>query len=90
MTPIYLTLILPDEETILPAHTAVQVSVAFPYEQACHQEPLGERVINNDLYGVPLYKPSVRLIDNTEVGLKPPRASRRQQGQTLTLTVTSQ
>ncbi len=45
---------LPDEAMILHACRAMEVSAAFPYARAHRQERLGERVIINDLYGVPV------------------------------------
>ncbi len=38
------------------------ISVAFPYAQGRRQEPLSERILTNDLYGIPLYQPPVGLI----------------------------
>ncbi len=63
VTPSYLTVITPTDDAILPARTAMDISVALPYVRGCRQEPLGERVIMNDLYGIPLYKPPIGPID---------------------------
>ncbi len=41
----------------------MKVSAAFPYARGRCQEPIGERVIVNDLYFVPLYKPAVGPLD---------------------------
>ena len=38
------------------------ISVAFPYARGRHQEPLSERILTKDLYGIPLYQPSVGLL----------------------------
>ena len=35
------------------------ISMAFPYTRGRRQEPLSERILTNDLYGIPLYQPSV-------------------------------
>ncbi len=40
---------------VLPTQTAMEV----PYTRGRCQEPIGERVIVNDFYGIPLYKPAV-------------------------------
>ena len=63
VTPSYLTIVTPTEDAILTVQTAMEVSAAFPYARGQSQEPLGERVIVNDFYGVPLYKPAVGPID---------------------------
>ncbi len=63
VTPSYLTTVTPTDDAILTAQTAMEVSAAFPYARRRCQEPIGERVIVNDLYGVPLYKPAVGPID---------------------------
>ena len=49
--------------TVLPAKQAIETSAALPYARGKQQEPIGERVIVNDLYGIPLYKPAVGSID---------------------------
>ncbi len=48
---------------VLPARQAIKTSAALPYARGRQQEPIGERVIVNNLYGVPLYKPAVGPID---------------------------
>ncbi len=63
VTPSYLTTVTPTDDAILTAQTAMEVSAAFPYARGRCQEPIGERVIVNDLYSVPLYKPAVGPID---------------------------
>ena len=63
VTPSYLTIVTPIDDAILTAQTAMEVSAAFPYARGLYQEPIGERVIVNDLYGIPLYKPATGLID---------------------------
>ncbi len=42
---------------------AIETSAALPYARGRQQEPIGEQVIVNDLYGIPLYKPAVGPID---------------------------
>ncbi len=39
------------------------ISMAFPYARGRRQEPLSERILTNDLYGIPLYQPSVGPIE---------------------------
>ncbi len=39
------------------------ISMAFPYARGRRQEPLSERILTNDLYGSPLYQPSVGAIE---------------------------
>ncbi len=63
VTPSYLTIVTPTDDAILTVQTAMEVSAAFPYARGRCQEPIGERVIVNDFYGVPLYKPAVGPID---------------------------
>ncbi len=63
VTPSYLTIVTPVDDTVLTAQTAIEVSAALPYATGRRQEPLGERIVVNDLYGVPLYKPAVGPID---------------------------
>ncbi len=67
VTPSYLTIVTPIDDAILTAQTAMEVSAAFPYARGRYQEPIGERVIVNDLYGIPLYKPPAGLI-NPDLG----------------------
>ncbi len=57
-TPGYLTVVAPGDAIILPAKQAIETNAALPYARGQLQEPIGERVIVNDLYGIPLYKPS--------------------------------
>ncbi len=63
VTPSYLTIVAPIDDTVLPAQEAMEVSAAFPYARGRRQEPIGERVIVNDLYGIPVYKPAVGPVD---------------------------
>ncbi len=63
LTPGYLTIVTPGDDVILPAKETIEISAALPYARGRHQESIGERVIINDLYGVPLYKPAVGHID---------------------------
>ncbi len=39
------------------------ISMAFPYARGRRQEPLSERILINDLYGIPLYQPSVGPVE---------------------------
>ncbi len=64
-TPGYLTVVTPGDDTVLPAKQAIETSAALPYARGKQQEPIGERVIVNDLYGIPLYKPAVGPINPT-------------------------
>ncbi len=70
LTPGYLTVVTPGDDTILPAKQAIETSAALPYARGRQQEPIGERVIVNDLYGIPLYKPAVGPIDPHTWGLR--------------------
>ncbi len=63
VTPSYLTVVTPVDDAILTAQTDMEISAALPYARGRCQEPLGEKIIVNDLYGVPLYKPAVGPID---------------------------
>ncbi len=63
LTPGYLTIATPGDDTILPAKQAIETSAALPYARGRQQEPIGEWVIVNDLYGIQLYKPAVGPID---------------------------
>ncbi len=63
LTPGYLTIVTPGDGTVLPAKQAIETSAALPYARGRQQEPIGEREIVNDLYGIPLYKPAVGSID---------------------------
>ena len=49
--------------TVLSAKQTIETCAALPYARGRQQEPIGERVIVNDLYGIPLYKPAVGSID---------------------------
>ncbi len=62
ITPSYLTVTLDEEKALLTAQEAMVISVAFPYTRGRRQEPLSERILTNDLYGIPLYQPSVGLM----------------------------
>ena len=63
VTPSYLTVILDQNKAILTAQKAMAISMAFPYAGGRRQEPLSERILTNDLYGIPLYQPSVGPIE---------------------------
>ncbi len=63
--PGYLTIVTPGDDTVLPAKQAIETSAALPYARGKQQEPIGERVIVNDLYGIPLYKPAVSSLHPT-------------------------
>ncbi len=65
LTPGYLTVVTSGDDTVLPAKQAIDTSAALPYARRRQQEPIGERVIVNDLYGIRLYKPAVGSIDPT-------------------------
>ncbi len=53
---------LDEGKALLTAQEAMAISVAFPYARGRRQEPLSERILTNDLYGIPLYQPSVGLM----------------------------
>ncbi len=53
---------LDQDKALLTAQEAMTISVVFPYARGRRQEPLSERILTNDLYGIPLYQPSVGLI----------------------------
>ncbi len=59
VTPSYLTVVLDHDKALLTAREAMIISMAFPYARGRRQEPLSERILTNDLYGIPLYEPSV-------------------------------
>ncbi len=59
ITPSYLTVVLDQDKALLTAREAMTISMAFPYARGRRQEPLSERILTNDLYGIPLYQPSV-------------------------------
>ncbi len=63
LTPGYLTVVTPGDAVVLPAKQAIETSAALPYARGRQQEPIGERVIVNNLYGIPFYKPAVGPID---------------------------
>ncbi len=63
VTPSYLTVMLDQDKALLTAQEAMAISMAFPYARGRRQEPLGERILTNDLYGIPLYQPSVGPIE---------------------------
>ena len=87
MMPSYLTVMLDRDKAILTAQEAMAISVAFPYARGRHQEPLSERILTNDLYGIPLYQPSVGLIElgQTAGELRQPLLSSGTPGLTQTL-----
>ncbi len=43
---------------------AIELRVAFPYARGRRQLPLGERIIVNDLYVIPLYQPAERHFES--------------------------
>ncbi len=45
---------------MLTAQEAIELTVAFPYARGRRQLLLGERIIVNDLYGIPMYQPVER------------------------------
>ncbi len=51
----YLTVVLPGDMALL----TVKEAVAFPHATGRRQQPLSKRVLVYDLYGTPLYQPSV-------------------------------
>ncbi len=59
VTPSYLTVVLDQDKALLTAQEAMTVSMAFPYARSRRQEPISERILINDMYGIPLYQPSV-------------------------------
>ncbi len=63
VTPSYLTVVLDQDKALLTAQEAMTISMAFPYARGRRQEPLSERILTNDLYGIPLYQPSVRPME---------------------------
>ncbi len=63
LTPGYLTIVTPIDDVVLPAREAIEISAALSYARGRCQEPIGEQVIVNDLYGILLYKPAVGPID---------------------------
>ncbi len=63
VTPSSLTVAIPEDMALLTAQEALLISTAFPYAWGRLQEPLSERIRTNDPYRVPLYQPSVRLVD---------------------------
>ena len=63
ITPSYLTVMLGQDKALLIAQEAMAISMAFPYARGHRQEPLSERILTNDLYGIPLYQPSVGPIE---------------------------
>ncbi len=63
ITPSYLTLVLDQDKALLTAQEAMAISMAYPYARGRRQEPLRERILTNDLYGIPLYQPSVGPIE---------------------------
>ncbi len=62
ITRSYLTVTLDQDKALLTAQEAIVISAAFPYARGRRQEPLSERILSNDLYGIPLYQLSVGLI----------------------------
>ncbi len=68
-------IVTPTDDAILPARTAMEVSAALPYARGRQQEPIGEKVIVNDLYGIPLYNPAIGPI-NPDLGTRAIAAKR--------------
>ncbi len=66
ITPSYLTVTLYKDRALLTAQEALTLSEDFPYTRDQLQEPMSERILTNDLYGIPLYQPSVGLIDPSQ------------------------
>ncbi len=54
---------LDQDKALLTAQEAMAIGMAFPYARGRRQEPLSERILTNDLYGIPLYQPSVGLLE---------------------------
>ncbi len=54
---------LDQDKALLTAQEAMTISMAFPYARGRRQEPLSERILTNDPYGIPLYQPSVGPIE---------------------------
>ncbi len=63
VTASYLTVMLDQNKALLMAQEAMAISVAFSYARGRRQEPPSERILTNDLYGIPLYQPSVGLME---------------------------
>ncbi len=63
ITPSYLTVMLDQDKALLTVQEAMAISMAFPYARGRRQEPLSERILTNDPYGIPLYQPSVGPIE---------------------------
>ncbi len=61
--PSYLTVMLDQDKALLMAQEAMAISMAFPYARGPRQEPRSKRILTNDLYGIPLYQPSVGPIE---------------------------
>ena len=64
VTPSYLTVVLPGDKAMLTAQEAIKLSLAFPYARGWRQLPLGEWIIVNDLYGIPMYQPAERHFES--------------------------
>ncbi len=56
ITPSYLTVAVNEDKDLLTTQEALTLSAAFPYARGRRQEPLSERILTNDLYGIPLYQ----------------------------------
>ncbi len=86
LTPGYLTVVTPGDDTVLPAKQAIETSAALPYARGRQQEPIGERVIVNDLTGS--HSTSLMWALSTQtwgLGLSLRKGSSTAQRQTLTL-----
>ncbi len=62
VTSSYLMVTLDQDKALLTVREAIIISAAFPYARGRCQELLSERILTNDLYGIPLYQLSVGLI----------------------------
>ncbi len=81
VTPSYLTVMLDQGKALLTAQEAMAISMAFPYARGHRQEPLSERILTNDLYGIPLYQPLVGPIElGQTTGARPAAAVIRDTG----------
>ncbi len=54
---------LPEDKAFLTAQEPLVLSAGFPYARGRLQKPLSEWILINDLYGIPLYQPSMGLVD---------------------------
>ncbi len=68
ITARYLTVVLPGDKAMLTAREAIELSAPYPCARWHRQLPLRERVLVNDLYGMPLYQRAER---NLKAGQSP-------------------